>query len=82
MPGLEDEFGDVVRKARAGLDISVEDLAARTGLSERDVKSIEVYTGHPDEAHVRRLAEALGLRQRLVTRTRLERAAALASVPA
>ena len=62
MPGLEDEFGDVVRKARAGLDISVEDLAARTGLSERDVKSIEVYTGHPDEAQVRRLAEALGLR--------------------
>ena len=62
MPGLEDEFGDVVRKARSGLGLSAEQLATQTGLSERELKSIEAYTGHPDEAQVRRLAQVLQLR--------------------
>lgn len=62
MPGLEDEFGDVVRKARSGLGLELADLAAQVGLSEKELKSVEVYTGHPDEDHVRRLAQALKLR--------------------
>jgi hydroxyacylglutathione hydrolase len=62
MPGLEDELGDVVKKARTGKGLSVADLAARSGLSEGDLAGVEVYTFHPDEAAVRRLAAALALR--------------------
>jgi hydroxyacylglutathione hydrolase len=62
MPGLEDELGDVVKKARTGKGLSVADLAAQSGLSESDIQGIEVYTRHPDEADVRRLAAALELR--------------------
>jgi glyoxylase-like metal-dependent hydrolase (beta-lactamase superfamily II) len=62
VPGLEDEFGDVVKKARAGLGIDLGDLAARTGLTESDLRGIEVYTKVPAEPEVRRLAAALQLR--------------------
>ncbi|MBI3974390.1 MAG: MBL fold metallo-hydrolase [Chloroflexi bacterium] len=62
MPGLEDELGDVVKKARNGLGLSVEDLAERAGVPEQLIGSTEVYTGRPNEAQVRRLAQALRLR--------------------
>jgi hydroxyacylglutathione hydrolase len=62
MPGLEDELGDVVKKARTGRGLSVADLAAQAGLAEDELRGVEVYTRHPDEAAVRRLAAALGLR--------------------
>jgi glyoxylase-like metal-dependent hydrolase (beta-lactamase superfamily II) len=62
MPGLEDELGDVVRKARTGLGIDLADLARQTGMSEQDLKGVEVYTKHPNEAQVRRLADVLKLR--------------------
>lgn len=62
MAGLEDELGDVVRKARVGLGIEPADLARQVGMPERDLKGVEVYTKHPDEAQVRRLAAALQLR--------------------
>ena len=62
MPGLEDEFGDVVRKARSGLGLTIEQLAGAAGLSDGDIKGIEVYTKHPDQAQVRRLAAELKLR--------------------
>jgi hydroxyacylglutathione hydrolase len=62
LPELEDELGDVVKKARAGLGLSLATLAERSGLTESQLQAIEVYTGHPDEAEVRRLAEALRLR--------------------
>ncbi len=62
MPGLEDELGDVVRKARSGQGISVEELAKQVGMSETDLKGVEVYTRHPDEPQVRALAQALQLR--------------------
>jgi glyoxylase-like metal-dependent hydrolase (beta-lactamase superfamily II) len=62
MPGLEDEFGDVVKKARSGLGLPPAELAARVGMSEEDLRRVEAYTLRPDEATVRRLAEALALR--------------------
>ena len=34
---LEDEFGDVIRKARTGLGLEVIDIASRTGIAERDL---------------------------------------------
>jgi hydroxyacylglutathione hydrolase len=62
MPGLEDELGDIVRKARSGRGLEVADLAQRAGLAERELKALEVYTFRPNEAQVRALAQALGLR--------------------
>ena len=62
MPGLEDELGDIVKKARAGRGLEVADLAQRAGLGERELKALEVYTFRPNEAQVRALADALELR--------------------
>lgn len=62
MPGLEDELGDIVAKARTGLGLSVATLAARSGISEPSLKAVEVYTVQLAEAQVRRLAEVLDLR--------------------
>jgi glyoxylase-like metal-dependent hydrolase (beta-lactamase superfamily II) len=59
---LEDELGDVVRKARSGLGIEPAELAQQVGLSEADLKDVEAYRHRPDEAQVRRLAQALHLR--------------------
>ncbi|HET7770274.1 MAG TPA: MBL fold metallo-hydrolase [Chloroflexota bacterium] len=61
MPGLEDELGDIVRKARSGLGIEVAQLAQSAGLSEKELKALEVYTFRPNEQQVRALAEALQL---------------------
>jgi len=62
MPGLEDELGDIVRKARSGLGIEIQALAQRAGMSEREIKSLEVYTFRPTEQQTRALAAALHLR--------------------
>ena len=61
MAGLEDELGDIVRKARSGLGIEVPQLAHAAGLSERELKGLEVYTFRPSEQQVRALAAALQL---------------------
>lgn len=59
---LEDEFGDVIRKARTGLGLEIADVAGRTGIPERDVRSMEVYTRRPAPAEVEAIAATLGLR--------------------
>src|SRR5687768_2131654 len=61
MPALEDELGDIVRKARSGLGIEVPQLAQSAGLTERELKALEVYTFRPSEQQVRALAAALQL---------------------
>jgi glyoxylase-like metal-dependent hydrolase (beta-lactamase superfamily II) len=62
MPGLEDELGDVVKKARAGRGMEQAHLAERAGLTERELKALEVYTFTPTEKQVRALAVELALR--------------------
>lgn len=63
---LEDEFGDVVGKARRGQEIAPSDLAEKIGLSEEDLAKIEGYELIPDADIVARFAECLGLhRERL-----------------
>lgn len=59
---LEDEFGDVIRKARTGLGLEVIDIASRTGIAERDLRSMEVYTRRPTADEATALAQALDLR--------------------
>lgn len=58
---LEDEFGDIVGKARRGQEITVEDLARDVDLEAKKIEAIESYTWTPPEAIVEQLAERLGL---------------------
>ncbi len=59
---LEDEFGDVVGKARRGLGLSVDQLAVAAGLPAETVAAFEGYRRDPDREQSRALAVSLGLR--------------------
>ncbi len=61
MPGLEDEFGDIIAKARIGQGCSVSQLASKARMAERDIEAIEAYKLKPDREHVTTLADLLGL---------------------
>ncbi|MFC1525268.1 MBL fold metallo-hydrolase [Candidatus Latescibacterota bacterium] len=58
---IEDEFGDVVGKARRGQELSLAQLADSTGVSEGDLERIEAYELTPGDDVVTGLAAALGL---------------------
>lgn len=58
---LEDEFGDVVAKARRGQEIAVAALADRVGLTAGDITKIEDYELGPAADAIERLAQVLGL---------------------
>jgi glyoxylase-like metal-dependent hydrolase (beta-lactamase superfamily II) len=58
---LEDEFGDIVGKARRGQEIEPGDLAQRVGLTEAEIHSIENYELTPDTNSIRQLAQILGV---------------------
>ncbi|MXX66284.1 MAG: MBL fold metallo-hydrolase [Chloroflexi bacterium] len=59
---LEDEFGDVIGKARRGNGLSVEELAEASGVEAAVVAAFEGYRRDPSESESGVLAEALGLR--------------------
>ena len=59
---LEDDFCDIIKKARIGHDWSVEDVARITGLPGADITVLERGDQPRDRAEVRALATALGLR--------------------
>lgn len=61
MAQLEDEFGDIIAKARIGSGLSAAQLAGRLGLSEREIQEIESYRLTPGPDAVRGLAASLGL---------------------
>ena len=58
---LEDEFGDVVGKARRGQEMAVAALADRVGLTDGDIARIEDYELVPAADAIERLAQVLGL---------------------
>lgn len=58
---LEDEFGDIIGKARRGQNLSHIEIAADAGISESDLSSMEKYTLKPTESQVYKLAETLNL---------------------
>ena len=58
---LEDEFGDVVGKARRGQEIAVTALADRVGLTAGDIAKIEDYELIPAADAIEELAQVLGL---------------------
>ena len=59
---LEDDFCDIIKKARIGQAWSVADVARMTGLSVGDITTLERGVRPPDLIEVRTLAKALGLR--------------------
>ncbi len=58
---LEDEFGDIIGKARRGLNMSQNQTATAAGITETELARMEQYTLKPTEAQVFRLAEILNL---------------------
>ena len=59
---LEDDFCDIIKKARIGQAWSVADVARMTGLPGGDITALERGVRPPDCIEVRALAKALGLR--------------------
>lgn len=59
---LEDEFSDILKKARIGQGLSVGDISRMTGLPGGDISAMERGDQARDRAEVRALAKALGLR--------------------
>ena len=59
---LEDDFCDIIKKARIGQGLSVTDVARRARLPGDNITALERGACPPDRAEVQALAEALGLR--------------------
>ena len=59
---LEDEFSDIIKKARMGQGLSVAEISRSTGLPGGDITALERGDPPRDRAEVRALAKALGLR--------------------
>lgn len=57
---LEDTFGDIIGKARFGLDLSLAELARRSGISETRIVALEGGTASNDN-DVEKLSAPLGL---------------------
>ena len=58
---LEDEFGDIIGKARRGQNLSASEIATAAGITEAELARMEQYTLKPTETQVFRLAEVLNL---------------------
>jgi len=58
---LEDEFGDIIRKARTGLGLPLEEAARRAGLDAPRLAELESYAQAPDRSVSDALSQALGL---------------------
>src|SRR5713101_7657058 len=64
---LEDEFCDIIVKARSGKGLGLEDLSEESGLPGDVIASLEKGSNKPMEDQVKKLAQALGLEpQRLL----------------
>jgi glyoxylase-like metal-dependent hydrolase (beta-lactamase superfamily II) len=59
---LEDEFCDILKKARTGRGLSVADVSAQSGVSITDISALERGESVRDRVVVQVLAEAVGLR--------------------
>ena len=58
---LEDEFGDIIGKARRGNGLSLNHVANKAGITDAQLSRMEAYTLKPTEDQVHKIAEALGL---------------------
>ena len=58
---LEDEFGDIIGKARRGQNLSQSEITTAAGITEAQLARMEKYTLKPTETQVFRIAEVLNL---------------------
>jgi hydroxyacylglutathione hydrolase len=70
---LEDDFSDILKKARTGQSFSVGDVARATGLPGADITALERGDPPRDRAEVRALATALGLRPEPLTQIAIDK---------
>lgn len=70
---LEDDFCDILKKARIGRGLSVGDVARVTGLPGSDITALERGDQPRDRAEVRALATALALRGDSLEQIAIER---------
>ena len=61
MTQLEDEFGDILKKARTGLGLTLNQLSARTGIPAGLLEEMEAYRFIPSDAEMDTIAGELGL---------------------
>lgn len=59
---LEDDFCDIIKKARLGLGLTLPSLAQQAGLSEHTLQSLERGQRRPTSEEVHALSKILGLR--------------------
>src|SRR6476661_9502696 len=59
---LEDDFSDIVRKARMGQGRSVEAIAQASGLRAEDLSTLERGSRIPSDSEARAIADTLSLR--------------------
>lgn len=58
---LEDEFGDIIQKARIGQGISISQLSRDTGIPQVQLSKMEEYILKPEEEQVKKIAAELRL---------------------
>ena len=58
---LEDEFGDIIAKARRGLGLTVSQVATETGITTKKISRMENYTRKPSRDEVDQIATTLQL---------------------
>ena len=58
---LEDEFGDIIGKARAGMGKSLSAVAAEAGIAEGELRALESYERAPSTEENAAIAKAVGL---------------------
>jgi len=58
---LEDDFCDIIKKARTGLGLKVEDVAMQARLEASALRELEAGRRSPERSEVRAIASALGL---------------------
>ena len=78
---LEDDFCDIIKKARIGQGLSVDDVAQRVGLPSGNIAALERGVCPPDRMEVQALAEALGLRPGPLEQIAMEKWEPLAQPP-
>ena len=61
MDPLEDEFGDIIQKARTGLGLTIKQAADMSGLSVSLLEDMESYRHRPSEIEAGTIAAVLGL---------------------
>lgn len=78
---LEDDFSDILKKARTGQGLSVGDLARVTGLPGGHITAMERGDPPRDRMEVRALAKALGLRPAALEQIALDKWEPVAQEP-